>query len=64
MISNVNIKIFLTIVLFIIGGYYIQYSVNNGLIKADIETLQVNADYVGSGSSGSGGSGSSGSGGK
>jgi len=47
MIKNTNLKIFLTVLLFIVGGYYIHYSLDNGLIKANIKMSDVMADNTG-----------------
>ena len=55
MINNTNIKIFLTLILFIIGGFYIHYSLDHGLIKANIKTSKVMADCPGCDSNPGGG---------
>jgi len=44
MINQTNIKIVLTVLLFMVGGYYIQYSLSHGLIKANIQMSEVMAD--------------------
>jgi hypothetical protein len=44
MIDQVKLKIFFTVVLFVVGGLFIHYSIDNGNIKATIEPSQVMAD--------------------
>jgi hypothetical protein len=44
MITNTSLKIFLTIVLFTVGAYYINFAISNGYIKASIKASEVAAD--------------------